>query len=276
MSVFYKVVGEGFPVVMLHGWSLDHQVMEHAFEPLFTERKGWKRIYIDLPGMGRSDADPSIRDSDGMLDAVLRLLDELLPGEPFVLCGYSYGGYIARGIISRRLELVRGLLLLAPMTIPAFEQRTVPAFTVLKKDADLLSSLNPEEAEAFSSTAVVQGRTEWERFQKEIFHPSKQSKSEFLSYINLNGYGFSFGISCKLEHPVLIITGRQDHVVGYEDSWCLLEEYPRATFAVLDMAGHNLQIEQADAFQALAGSWLNLIEEERESESVNTTHGRFF
>ena len=260
MPVYYKVEGEGFPVVMLHGWSLDHQVMKHAMEPLFAARKGWKRIYIDLPGMGRSEADPSIRDSDGMLGAVLQLLDGLLPGKPFVLCGYSYGGYIARGIASKRKELVQGLMLLAPVTIPAFGSRTLPPFTVLKKDTDLLSGLGPEESEAFSSIGVVQGRAEWKRFQKEIWIPSKQSKSEFLTYINQNGYGFSFDVSCKLDKPVLIIAGRQDHIVGYADALPLLEDYPRATFAVLDMAGHNLQLEQPNVFEALAGNWLDRLE----------------
>ena len=52
MSIYHKVIGEGYPIVMLHGWTLDHQVMLHAMEPLFEKRSGMKRIYIELPGMG--------------------------------------------------------------------------------------------------------------------------------------------------------------------------------------------------------------------------------
>ncbi|MDX9640275.1 alpha/beta hydrolase, partial [Bacillus sp. PBL-C9] len=110
MSIYHKVIGEGFPIVILHGWTLDHQVMFHALEPVFEKHSGWKRIYIDLPGMGRSEAHPSIQNSDDMLEAVLRLLDELIPDEQFIVCGYSYGGYIARGIVHSRRETVRGLL----------------------------------------------------------------------------------------------------------------------------------------------------------------------
>ncbi len=80
-----------------------------------------------------------------------------------------------------------------------------------------------------------------------------------MERIRLNGYGFTFdvdGSSASFEHPSLIITGRQDSIAGYQDAWNLLDKYPRATFAALDMAGHNLQIEQSDVFDALVSNWL--------------------
>lgn len=262
MSIYHKVIGEGYPIVMLHGWSLDHHVMLHAMEPLFEKRSGWKRIYIDLPGMGHSELQPSIQNSDDILEAILHLLDEIIPGQPFIICGNSYGGYIARGMVRSRQDAVRGLLLMAPLTIPELDERVVPQQTVLKRDSNLISHLSPDEADAFCSMGVVQGQTEWERFRNEILLPSKETNYEFLNQIRQNGYGFTFDISSKLEYPTLIITGRQDNVVGYHDAWRLIEDYPRATFAVLDMAGHNLQIEQTDVFNALVHNWLNRLESE--------------
>jgi pimeloyl-ACP methyl ester carboxylesterase len=61
------------------------------------------------------------------------------------------------------------------------------------------------------------------------------------------------------ERPTLILTGRQDDAVGYLDQWRLLPHYPRATFAVLDVAGHNLQIEQPELFTALMLEWLDRV-----------------
>ena len=63
--------------------------------------------------------------------------------------------------------------------------------------------------------------------------------------------------------PVLIVTGRQDHLCGYRDAWELLDNYPRATYAVLDRAGHFVNIEQEALCQALAAEWLDRVEEER-------------
>ncbi len=263
LSIHYEVIGDGYPVVMLHGWTLDHHVLMHAMEPVFEKRSGWQRIYIDLPGMGRSKPQPSIQNSDDMLDAVLHCLQNMIPDEPFIVCGNSYGGYIAQGIVRYRQPWVRGMMLLAPMIIPEFDDRAVPQQTILKRDDALVARLAPDDAEEFTSIAVLQGQREWERFQNEILRPSKQSHEEFLHRIRQNGYGFSFDLSSvTLRYPTLIITGRQDHVVGYQDAARLLTNYPRATFAVLDRAGHNLQIEQPDIFATLVQDWLTRLEAE--------------
>lgn len=164
MSLYFKVIGEGYPIVMLHGWTLDHQGMYHALEPIFKKQDGWKRIYIDLPGMGQSESQASIKNSDDILEAVLCLLDEKIPNQPFIICGNSYGGYIARGIVHLRRKQVRGLLLMAPMTIPESEKRSVPQHKIIKRDKKLISSLSPEDANEFGLMAVIQGQAEWERF----------------------------------------------------------------------------------------------------------------
>lgn len=60
--------------------------------------------------------------------------------------------------------------------------------------------------------------------------------------------------------PALLLAGRQDATVGYRDLGTILENYPRATFAVIDSAGHNLHIEQPDLFHALVGEWIHRVE----------------
>lgn len=265
MSMNYKVIGEGFPIVMIHGWTLDHQVMMHAMEPVFHNRDGWRRIYIDLPGMGASEPQASIQNSDDMLSAVLHFLDTLIPNQPFMVCGNSYGGYIARGITHFRRHFVRGMLLLAPLVIAEVgeKERQLPQKTVLKREPVLMSQLLPEEAAEFELMAVLQGQKEWERFRRDIFVPSRSAHVDFLNRILHNGYAFTVDVdtaSGEFEHPTLILTGRQDHVVGFQDAWRLMENYPRATFATLDMAGHNLFIEQPDVFYSLVNNWVDRLE----------------
>jgi pimeloyl-ACP methyl ester carboxylesterase len=58
-----------------------------------------------------------------------------------------------------------------------------------------------------------------------------------------------------------MLTARQDHLCGYRDAWDLLDNYPRATFAVLDRAGHFVNIEQDVLCQALMREWLDRVEE---------------
>lgn len=101
---------------------------------------------------------------------------------------------------------------------------------------------------------MVQNSKNWERFKAEILSGLLVADGVFLNRIQQNGYDFSFDINSLSKHfpkPTLIITGLQDSIVGYRDTWMLLENYPRGTFAVLDMAGHNLQIEQETIFNTL-------------------------
>lgn len=61
------------------------------------------------------------------------------------------------------------------------------------------------------------------------------------------------------EKPVLLLGGRQDTCVGYQDLLNLIEDYPRATVSILDAAGHNLQIEQPELFSELVKNWIKRV-----------------
>jgi len=61
--------------------------------------------------------------------------------------------------------------------------------------------------------------------------------------------------------PALCVVGRQDNMVGYQDAWILAEQLPRASFAVLDRAGHALPGEQPTLLRALIHDWLLRVRE---------------
>jgi pimeloyl-ACP methyl ester carboxylesterase len=66
----YEVLGEGRPMLILHGNGPDHRMMMGCMEPVFSEQDSIRRIYVDLPGMGKSPAAEWITSSDEMLKAV--------------------------------------------------------------------------------------------------------------------------------------------------------------------------------------------------------------
>lgn len=262
ITVHYETRGFGRPILMLHGFGPDHRLMFGSMEPAFARRSGWQRIYIDLPGIGLTKGEEWIRGSDEMLTVVEQFIDAVLPGQRFVLAGESYGGYLSRGLVARRPDQIDGLLLIAPVIHPAVADRTLPPRTVLVQGESLLARLTPEQVEAFTEMAVVQDHYNWERFDVEVRAGVQIADQPFLARIK-ERYAFTFGLepfSRPYEAPVLILAGRQDHVTGYKDQFELLEHYPRGTFAVLDRAGHNLQIEQSRAFTALVSEWLDRIE----------------
>ena len=264
ISVNYHICGEGRPILMLHGFYPDHRLMTGCMEPIFTHRSGWQRIYLDLPGMGKTKGESWIRNSDDILEIVVDFIDKVIPNQHFLIVGESYGGYLTQGLVTRKREFIDGMVLICPVVIPNSSQRNVPEPNVLAKDIDVLSSLTKDEANEFESMAVVQNQKNWERFRDEILSGVLVADGLFLDRIQQDGYEFSFEIHSLSEpflKPTLIITGRQDSCVGYRDSWDIIENYPRGTFAVLDMAGHNLQIEQATLFKTMIDEWLNRVEE---------------
>ena len=52
ITVHYESIGSGRPLIFLPGWPDSGRVPADYLEPVFGERPGWRRIYLDLPGRG--------------------------------------------------------------------------------------------------------------------------------------------------------------------------------------------------------------------------------
>ncbi|MBH0166744.1 alpha/beta hydrolase [Fictibacillus sp. 7GRE50] len=258
-NIYYEEYGNGTPIVMIHGFSPDHRLMKSCMEPIFQEREGYRRIYIDLPGMGQTKDYDSIQNSDEMLEAVIQFIDTLLPDQSFLLAGQSYGGYIIRGIIAKMPERVIGAALICPMIIPNHSDRTLPEQMNIEVDNEFLATLTVEEREDFKGIHVKLDEYTWKRYREEVVVGLKNADPAFLEKIS-GAYGYTFKIDQEVfEKPCVFITGRQDHVTGYKDVYDILDKYPRATFSVLDVAGHNLQIEQSQLLDVHISGWLDRL-----------------
>lgn len=264
ININYEVFGEGRPIVLLHGYWTDHRQIAGCMEPAFEDHDSWKRVYIDLPGMGRTPGKEWITNADKMLDIVCQFIDAVIPDENFVVGGYSYGAYLARGVLHHKFAQVDGLCIVCPVIIANSTERTKPPQEILIKDPDLVAKLTPEEREEFEHWVAVQSQKIFDRTRAEVDAGSRLVDEPFLSRLQAQGYAFSFDVNIipkQFEKPTLIIAGRQDWVVGYRDAWNIIEQYPRATLGVLDRAGHNLPISQEGLFNALVSEWLDRVEE---------------
>jgi pimeloyl-ACP methyl ester carboxylesterase len=262
VTIYYEQLGVGRPLLLLHGWPADHRIEVKAFEPLFEQRDGWKRIYPDMPGMGKTPGPDWITNQDQMLDVLLEFIDTVIPKQHFCVAGTSYGGYLAQGLIYRRPEMVDGALFLVPMMGVNAEDRSLPEHVTLVEDKDLLSELSKEEA-AYFQGMVVQSRERLETIRRYLLPAFEIADHEFLEKV-AEHYLFSFdtnNLPRPFEKPALFLLGRQDSMIGYIDAWRVIENYPRASFIVLDRAGHGLAGEQTGLFRSLAGEWLDRVEE---------------
>lgn len=259
-DIHYKDFGEGIPIIMLHGYSPDHRLMTGCMEPVFSKRDGWRRIYIDLPGMGVTKNYSDISSSDEMLDAVLEFIQAIIPNQSYLIAEDSYGGYLTRGVIQKQKEKVLGAGFICPVILPSAEKRTVEKHKILNIEKSFIEKLSKEELKDFSSNNVVLDAYTWLRYNQEILSGCEIADEKFLDKVQ-SKYGFTFEIDqSDFDKPSIFFLGRQDSTVGYKDALDLINNYPRGTFAILDKAGHNLQIEQPEIFNSLINEWLDRIE----------------
>lgn len=264
MRLHHVSEGTGTPVLAVHGWAPDHRLMLGCLEPLFAGRPGYRRIYPDLPGMGRSPAPESVASTEDVLATLHDFVDQVLGETPFLLVGESYGGYLSRALTRDRPGQVLGLALICPIgAVPIHAERTVPEFRVLRSEPDATAGLGAVTAEQFTSMAVVRTAETARRFREEVASGLALCDEALMERVAQRWpLDRSPETGPPFERPTLIMTGRQDQVLGFEDHFPLLPHYPRATFAVLDVAGHNLQIEQPRLFEALMHEWLDRVEAE--------------
>ena len=262
IKVYYEIYGDGYPVLMIHGWPVDHRIMKGCMEPVFETRPNYKRIYFDLPGMGKTKGEDWIKGTDDYLKIIIEFVEKIIPNEHFIIVGESYGGYLARGLIKKMQDLIDGVLFLVPVIIPYGEQRDLPEPVILLRDKNIVSKLSSFEKEIFEDVATVINQKVWERGKEEGISGITIADMEFLDKVREN-HAFSFDVELlddKFTKPTLFLLGRQYSAVGYRDAWKIIENYPRATFAILDTAGHILQIEQEELFNSLTNDWINRVE----------------
>ncbi|MFE4541175.1 alpha/beta fold hydrolase [Arthrobacter sp. NPDC056727] len=259
VPVHYVEHGDGVPVLVLHGAGVDHREMLGALDPIFSELAGYRRIYPDLPGMGHTPAPGTINGADDVLDVLLAFVDGVIGDARFRLLGHSAGAYYARAIAGRRPDQVAGLALICPLVE---DVRDLPATQVLHASVDPDETLGAADAGVFRDYFVVQTQATLDRYQEYVLPGMGLVDEGGLERIGQHWlFSTSPGAGPPYTGPVLIAVGRQDSMVGYASQWDLLRHYPRATFAVLDRAGHALPHEQPGLLKALIAEWLDRVHE---------------
>jgi pimeloyl-ACP methyl ester carboxylesterase len=269
ITFHYRVRGEGRPLLVLHGMPLDHRSMLAAIEPLFRRRKGWRRIYPDLPGMGKTKGPEWLVSQDQVLDVLVEFIDRVIPGERFCVAGLSYGGLLAQGLVQRLGERLDGLFLVVPSMGPK-GKRDLPPRRVHRRGELDFSGVSAEDERSFGEIAVLQTQDVLEAWKKNILPGIAVADHGFVSRLEKR-YEFSFDVTRLPEpftKPALFLLGRQDNICGYRDAWRTIENYPHATVAVLDRAGHCLGpgMEEEKLYMDLAMNWLERVEEAARSQ----------
>jgi pimeloyl-ACP methyl ester carboxylesterase len=247
----------GRVVVLAAGFSVPYYVWDPTFTALTAE--GLRVLRYDYYGRGFSDRPEVPYDQAFYVRQLAELLDALQIAGPIDLVGLSLGGSIVTSVAATYPERVRSLIYVdpsfrSPEAAPAGSAAVWSFLTAILTepgwpDEQLGDFLHPERFPDWPDRYRVQ--MQYRGFRRarlsELSANAAVDQRDEVALVGRHG------------RPVLVIWGRQDPVVPFEESAQLLDVMPRARLVTIDDSGHLPQWEQPAAFNAALLTFLRAL-----------------
>jgi proline iminopeptidase len=266
--IFYEMVGEGEPIIVVHGGpGLDHEYLQPGLDALAIRNT---LIYYDQRGTGRSIAglDSTAIDLDAFIEDI-DALRQALGTERVSILAHSWGALLGIEYAARHPDAVRGLILMNPVEPGTrfreqVESRQRAARTA--EDSTELATLTALEGFEARDPATL---SQWYRV---LFRQTLRDRAR-IDELDLdlaestakNGpevarlLGESMGEVDwwdrlpTIQVPVLVLHGRYD-VLPVAMSQALAAAFPVGRLVVLD-SGHFSYLEARDALLSAVSSF---------------------
>ncbi len=251
VALHYEERGSGLPVVLLHGYPLDHTLWRAQMAALGD---AYRVIAPDLRGHGASPAPEGEYRMDLLAADVAALLDRL-GVERAVWVGHSMGGYVALAALRTMPERVAGLVLCAshPFADPpdkAASRRASAAQALREGTAPLVSGMLPLLFRPGTNLETISAHF----IRSMMLRTPPQGVAGVLS--GMAARPDAVDALRPLDPPKAILAGRDDQIVRLADLQALVAELPHVALHVIDGAGHLPMIEQPEATTAALRAFL--------------------
>ncbi|WP_042456872.1 alpha/beta fold hydrolase [Neobacillus dielmonensis] len=117
-AISYMDEGEGFPIVLLHGFCGSSGYWQEVV-PVLT--KNYRVIAPDLPGHGQSEVLRAPCTMEDLAAIILGFLDELHV-QNVIMLGHSLGGYITLAFAEKYLDRLKGFSIVHSTAFPDSEE----------------------------------------------------------------------------------------------------------------------------------------------------------
>ncbi len=247
INIAYVRRGRGVPLVLLHGYPLDHSLWDEVVPMLEND---FDLIMPDLRGFGESDvmeADRSIIDYASDIAALLTHLGL----RKALLAGHSMGGYVALAFLREYPERAAGLGLVSSQVVAdspeTKEARVATAQRVLKAGVgEVAESMPPKLSADARIQARARGLISRQRaagVANALYAMAERpDSSELFSSSTL---------------PVVILHGEVDALISVERGRQMKSALPSAHYVELGGAGHLPMLEDPPAVAAALRFFIN-------------------
>jgi len=246
-KISYTDQGKGNAVVLLHGF-LENSTMWNYLAPVLAKKN--RVICVDLLGHGQSDCLGYIHSMEDMADAVHQVISELKIRKA-VFVGHSMGGYVALAIAELYPELMKGLVLLNSTSRADSDERIANRTRAIKAvKQNYVAAVRMSIANLFSeeNRTKLSEQIEWVR--EEALQTSLQgiiAAQEGMKLRKDQEVILHFAT-----YPILLILGKKDPVLNYEEN---LEQIEGTNVKLISFNdGHMSHLEnQAELEKVMVG-----------------------
>lgn len=245
VELFYEDIGQGVPVILVHGYPFDHTI----WAPVVEELKDEARLILpDLRGFGKSP-DTNETFTMRLMAEDLRALIDKLSLQQVILVGHSMGGYVALSFAHSYPTYLSGLGLVATQADADSPERRQSRLVTAREVK--------RRGMAYIAKALAPRLTQNETVQKQIYEV--MMKGRVQSVINaLKGMAERCDANAWLgsvKAPALVIAGNKDQLIPMQKSQTLAQMLFKGWLVEIPDAGHVPMLEAptavADALRQL-------------------------
>jgi pimeloyl-ACP methyl ester carboxylesterase len=297
-KIFYRVIGEGKPVMLVHGFGETGEVWkmqigppqtpvrpghpggppkeglstEHTSETTVNLTSKFMFIVPDLPGSGKSEMIDDMS-MEGMAEVLKQILEKELPKLPgsskapspggglgeVCLLGHSMGGYVTLAFVEKYERYLRSFGLLHSTAFADSEEKKATR----RKGIGFIQEHGAFEFFKTSTPNLFSSQTK---------EHSPDLVSEFVQ--SLSGYSSTAAIAYyesmikrpdrtavlkTTKLPVLFIMGEHDVAIPINDGLKLCKLPEKAYFHVLHQSGHMGMLEESEKTNRLLEVFLSEV-----------------
>jgi len=254
IDLYYEQHGKGEPLILIAGYSADHNVWLHVIDTL---AKHFQVTIFDNRGAGKTEAPAGDYTLAQMAQDTAELMTAL-DIEKAHIFGHSMGGKIAQTFAANYPDRVNKLILVGTQTPPI--QFPIIYLNVLHDE--LLKRGIPLEL-------IIRNAFAWlyhdgffkdeAKVNQELERTKKQTELSTANGIQGQTAALAIDITDQLKKinaKTLVITGNKDVLVLPNESEYLANNIKHAQLSIIENCGHMIQIEQPEIFLALVIDFL--------------------
>jgi 3-oxoadipate enol-lactonase len=256
-SIAFHDSGRGQPLVLVHGFPLDHTMWKGQIAGLSSQHRV---IAPDVRGFGASGVSEGIVTMEQMADDVAALVDALDIREPIVLCGLSMGGYIALEFWRKHAGKLKALILCD--TRAEADKPEVAANRLALADRVLGEGPQPLVDSMLPKIFSPRTYADQPRIVAETERVMLGTDPRGIAAA-AQGMAQRRDFSAELKNirvPTLALVGADDALTPPADMLAIAAAIPLAQTCLIPAAGHMAPLEQPTATNAAIVSFLANLE----------------